>query len=62
MFTDALQTLFDNKTLAVKKIRGEYFDVGSQIGYIKASIYFALKDKNTKNDINNYIKEVLKNP
>ncbi len=39
------------------KYTGEYFNLGEKTGYIKASIHYALKDKNEKNNLIKYIKE-----
>ena len=41
------------------KYSGEYFNIGSKTGYIKASMHYALKDKNEKNDLIKYIKEII---
>lgn len=40
------------------KYNGEYFNLGEKTGYIKASIHYALKDKNERNNLINYLKEV----
>lgn len=41
------------------KYDGEYFNIGEKTGYIKASIHYALKDNNEKDDLIKYIKEVI---
>ena len=41
------------------KYKGNYFNIGDKTGFIKASIHYALKDKNIKEDLINYMKEVL---
>ena len=41
------------------KYFGEYFNIGEKTGYIKASIHYALKDKNEKDDLIKYLKEVI---
>lgn len=41
------------------KYQGDYFNIGDKTGYIKASIHYALKDKEEKNKLIKYIKEVV---
>ena len=41
------------------KYQGDYFNIGEKTGYIKASIHYALKDKNEKDNLIKYIKEVI---
>lgn len=41
------------------KYTGKYFNIGSKTGFIKASIHYALKDKNERNDLIKYMKEVI---
>jgi len=39
------------------KYEGEYFNIGSKLGLLKANIYFGLKNDEL-NEINDYIKEI----
>ncbi len=48
---------FPNEVKGIK-YTGEYFNIGEKTGYIKASIHFALKDKNERNELIKYIREV----
>ena len=41
------------------KYHGNYFNLGEKTGYIKASIYYALKNDKENNDLTKYIKEVI---
>jgi UTP--glucose-1-phosphate uridylyltransferase len=41
------------------KYQGNYFNIGDKTGYIKASIHYALKDNKEKNNLIDYIKEVI---
>lgn len=41
------------------KYQGDYFNIGEKTGFIKASIHYALKDKDEKDDLIKYIKEIL---
>ena len=38
---------------------GNYFNLGTKTGYIKASIHYALKDEKEKRDLINFIKEEI---
>jgi UTP--glucose-1-phosphate uridylyltransferase len=49
---------FPNEVKGVK-YHGDYFNIGEKTGYIKASIHYALKDKDEKNNLVKYIKEVM---
>lgn len=40
------------------KYTGDYFNLGERTGYIKASIHYALKNNNEKDDLIKYLKEV----
>ena len=41
------------------KYNGNYFNIGERCGFIKASIYYALKDKNK--DLKEYINNIKEN-
>ena len=41
------------------KYSGNYFNIGEKTGFIKASIHYALKDKNNRDDLIKYMKEVI---
>ena len=41
------------------KYSGNYFNIGEKTGFIKASIHYALKDKNEKANLIKYMKEVI---
>ena len=40
---------------------GNYFNIGSKTGFIKASIYYAFKDKNEKNNLIQYLNKIKEN-
>ena len=42
-FTDAMKNLMQKQDFYACKFDGKYFDIGSQIGYLKANVEFALK-------------------
>lgn len=41
------------------KYSGNYFNIGEKTGFIKASIHYALKDKNEKDELLKYLKEII---
>ncbi len=41
------------------KYHGKYFNIGEKTGYIKASIYYAIKDSNNKYDLLTFFKEII---
>lgn len=55
-FTDAMLSLMKKQDFYACKFKGTYYDIGSQIGYIKANLSFALD----RNDIKDELKEYLK--
>lgn len=50
--------LFPNEVKGLK-YNGSYFNLGEKTGYIKASINYAIKNKDEKNNLIQYIKEVI---
>lgn len=57
-FTDAMKALMEKQEFYACKFDGKYFDIGSQLGYLKANLEFALKRDDLKNDVKKYIKSV----
>lgn len=57
-FTDAMKALMNKQEFYACKFDGKYFDIGSQFGYLKANVEFALKREDLKEDIKKYIKEL----
>ena len=56
--TDAFNTLASQDKIVATTFDGARYDVGDKVGYIKANVEFALKSKETKEEIKNYIKEL----
>lgn len=50
--------LFPNEVKGLK-YNGNYFNLGEKTGYIKASINYAIKNNDEKNNLIKYIKEVI---
>jgi UTP--glucose-1-phosphate uridylyltransferase len=59
-FTDALlQTALENG-LAAYEFEGKRYDTGDKIGYLKANVEYALRDKKLGSPFKEYIKELYK--
>jgi len=54
-FTDGMKDLMNDEDFYACMIDGTYYDVGSKIGYIKATIDFALKREDLKEELKNFI-------
>lgn len=59
-FTDAMKELMTKEEFYACKFDGEYFDVGSKIGYLKANINYALDREDLKEDMLLYMKKRTK--
>ena len=57
-FTDAMMNLMKKQDFYACKFNGTYYDIGNQLGYLKANIAFALKRKELKEELLTYLKEV----
>lgn len=57
--TDALQALAQNKRLLAVKLEGRRFDIGDWADYLCANIYFALQDKELKDELLEKLEEFL---
>lgn len=54
--TDAIQTLLQDEPVLAYEYEGVRYDCGSKLGYLKATIEFALKHPELKNDFEAYLK------
>lgn len=59
-FTDAMLNLMKKQDFYACKFDGKYFDIGSQFGYLKANIEFALRRDDLKDDMKEYIENMHK--
>ncbi len=57
-FTDGMKELMKKQDFYACKFDGKYFDIGNQVGYLKANIEFALDREDCKEDIKTYIKSL----
>ena len=53
--TDAMLNLMKKQDFYACKFKGKYFDIGNQLGYIKANIEFALDREDIKEDLKDYL-------
>lgn len=59
--TNAIASLCNEEKVYAMNFSGKRYDIGSKIGYAKAMIDQALKQKDTKEEILKYILEIAKN-
>lgn len=57
--TDAIKRLNEKQMVVAYNFEGTRYDVGDKFGFIKAQIEFALKRDDLKEDVLNYLEEVL---
>ena len=57
-FTDAMLNLMKKQDFYACKFKGTYFDIGNQLGYIKANIEFGLDRNDLKDNLKEYLKEL----
>ena len=55
-FTDAMLSLMKKQDFYACEFNGKYYDIGSQIGYLKANIEFALLRDDLKDNLKEYLK------
>lgn len=58
--TDSLVKLIDKEKVYAYKFEGVRYDIGDKVGYLKATIDYALRDKDMKGIITNYLGEKIK--
>ena len=56
--TDAISLLLKSEPVYAYEFSGQRYDCGSKLGYMKASIRYALKDLEIKDDLYKYIKNM----
>ncbi|KKY00209.1 MULTISPECIES: UTP--glucose-1-phosphate uridylyltransferase GalU [Paraclostridium] len=57
--TDALKTLAQHEAIYAYNFEGRRYDVGDKLGFLEATIDFALKRDNLKDGLLNYMKNVV---
>lgn len=58
--TDALKTLASHEAIYAYNFEGRRYDVGDKLGFLEATIDFALKRENLKDGLMNYMKNIVK--
>jgi UTP--glucose-1-phosphate uridylyltransferase len=56
--TDALKVFNKSKPIYAVKIKGKRYDTGEKLGYIEATIEYALRDKDIGGKLRNYLKNI----
>lgn len=59
--TDAIMSLSRKESVYAKEFSGKRYDIGSKIGYVKATIDVALSHKEIKNELLKYMIDTIKN-
>jgi UTP--glucose-1-phosphate uridylyltransferase len=58
--TDAIFKLLKKRPIYAKLVDGQYYDTGSKLGYLKANVDFALRDKKLNKEFKKYLKKIIK--
>lgn len=58
--TDAIEQLVKNEGVRGLKFEGEHHDAGEKLGFLKATVSYALKHEKLNGEFNRYLKEVVK--
>lgn len=57
--TDALRTLGKNQPMYAYNFEGKRYDIGSKLGFLQATVEFALQREDLKDEFREYLKEVF---
>jgi len=57
--TDALKSLIGSEAIYAYDFIGKRYDVGHRLGFLEATVEFALKREDLKDDFGNYLKDVV---
>lgn len=56
---DAIFKLLKKRPIYARLIEGTYYDTGSKLGYLKANVDFALRDKLLHKEFRSYLKSII---
>lgn len=56
---DAIFKIIKKRSVYACKVEGQYYDTGSKLGYLKANVDFALRDKNLQKEFRSYLQSVI---
>ncbi|ALX49933.1 UTP--glucose-1-phosphate uridylyltransferase GalU [Lentibacillus amyloliquefaciens] len=59
--TDAIETLNEKEQVLAYDFTGERYDIGDKLGFVQATIDFALKREDLHKDIKDYMEKTLEN-
>lgn len=59
-FTDAMLALMSSQDFYACNFDGKYFDIGNQVGYLKANVEFALERQDIQDEFKDYLVKTLK--
>lgn len=59
-FTDAMLALMETQDFYACRFSGTYYDIGNQLGYLKANIAYALDRPELKDGLNEYMASLIK--
>lgn len=59
--TDALKELVTQEAMYAYNFKGKRYDVGDKLGFLQATVEFALKRNDLKEEFFNYLKEIVGN-
>jgi len=57
--TNGLIKLRESQVIYAKKFRGKRYDIGTKVGYLMATVKYALKDKNFSEDFKTFLKDIV---
>jgi UTP--glucose-1-phosphate uridylyltransferase len=57
--TDAIARLLKKRSVYARMIEGEYFDIGSKLGWMRANITLGLADKKLRKPLNSLLKKFI---
>lgn len=57
---DAISLMLKKRSIYAKIIEGEYMDLGSKLGWLKANVEFGLRDKEVREELKKYITKLIK--
>lgn len=59
--TDAIELLHHSERIVAHDVQGKLYDIGSKLGFVQATIDFALEREELKEDLLNYMRNLLEN-
>ena len=57
--TDALQTLIENEAMYAYNFEGRRYDVGDKLGFLEATVEYAMRRENLREEFMDYLKSII---